>query len=53
MSKIYRSEGEHFATYVEIARQLEQAEQRAQQAEQRASMLAERLRAAGIDPNQL
>lgn len=58
--QIYRPNGELFATYVEIAQRLEQeqqraaqAEQRADQAEQRAAMLAEQLRAAGIEPNQL
>lgn len=64
--QIYRPDGERFATYVEIAQRLEQerqraeqaeqrveqAEQRAEQAEQRAARLAERLRAAGIDPEQ-
>ncbi|MFE1745242.1 Uma2 family endonuclease [Coleofasciculus sp. H7-2] len=55
--QIYRPDGERFATYVEISQRLEQerqraeqAEQRAEQAEQRAARLAERLRAAGIDP---
>ena len=58
--QIYRPEGERFATYVEIAQRLEQerqradqAEARAEQAEARAARLAERLRAAGIDPEQL
>ena len=57
--QIYRPNGERFATYVEIAQRLEQseqravqAEQRAVQAEQRAALLTDRLRAAGIDPEQ-
>lgn len=49
--QIYRPNGEQFATYVEIAQRLEQAEQRADQAEQRPARLAEQLRAAGIEPN--
>ena len=65
--QIYRPDGEPFASYEEVSRSLEQAEQRAQQAEQRAeqerlraeqaeqraAVLAERLRAMGIDPEQL
>lgn len=58
--QIYRPNGELFASYIEIAQQLEQerqraaqAEQRANQAEQRAARLAEQLRAAGIEPNQM
>jgi Uma2 family endonuclease len=65
--QIYRPNRELFATYVEIAQRLEQerqraeqaqqranqAEQRAEQAEQHAARLAEQLRAAGIEPNQL
>jgi Uma2 family endonuclease len=58
--QIFRPDGKQFATYVELAQQAEQAEQqaeqerqRAEQAEQRAARLAERLRAAGIDPQEL
>ena len=58
--QIYRPNGEVFVSYVEIARRLEQAKQRVEQAEQRAEherqradRLAERLRAAGIDPEEL
>ncbi|GAC1461783.1 MAG: hypothetical protein NVSMB70_08150 [Chamaesiphon sp.] len=47
---IIRPNGERFATYVEIAQRLEQAEQRAELAEQRAARLAEQLRIAGIEP---
>ncbi len=36
-----------------MARRLEQSEQRATQAEQRAQKLAEQLRAAGIEPDQM
>ena len=62
---IYRPDGEPFATYLEIARRLQQAEalvqqerqraeqerQRAEQERQRAEQLARRLREAGIDPD--
>jgi Uma2 family endonuclease len=58
--QIYRPDGEPFASYEDVSRSLEQAQQRAQQAEQRAqqaehraAVLAERLRAMGIDPEQL
>ena len=58
--QIYRPDGEKFASYVEIAKRLEQVEQRAKQAEeraeqerQRAERLAQRLREAGIDPEDL
>ena len=63
--QIYRPDGEPFATYLEIARRLQQAEelvqqerqraeqerQRAEQERQRAEQLARRLREAGIDPD--
>jgi Uma2 family endonuclease len=56
--QIYRPDGDRFLSYVEIAQSREQerlradqAEQRADQAEQRAAQLADRLRAAGIDPD--
>jgi Uma2 family endonuclease len=51
--QIYRPDGKSFLTYTEIAQRAEQAEQRAEQAEQRSSMLAERLRAMGIDPDEV
>lgn len=51
--QIFRPDGERFATYVEIAQRAEQERQRAEQAEQRAARLAERLRAAGIDPEEI
>lgn len=51
--KIYHPNGNLFVTHTEIAEQKEQAEQRAEQAERRAAMLAERLRAMGIDPDEV
>jgi Uma2 family endonuclease len=50
--QIYRPDGDRFLSYTEIARQLGQERQRAEQAEERAARLAERLRQAGIDPDQ-
>ncbi|MEG5032675.1 hypothetical protein [Microcoleus sp. AT3-D2] len=44
--QIYRPDGEPFASYEEVSRSLEQAQQRA-------ALLAERLRTMGIDPEQL
>ncbi|MEG4849993.1 hypothetical protein QUB10_03665 [Microcoleus sp. B5-D4] len=44
--QIYRPDGEPFTSYEEVSRSLEQAEQRA-------AVLAERLRAMAIDPEQL
>ncbi len=40
--RIYRPEGQLFASYVEIAQRAEQAEQRARQAEQRAEQSEQR-----------
>ncbi|MBD2459846.1 Uma2 family endonuclease [Oscillatoria sp. FACHB-1407] len=65
--QLFRPDNQPFLSYVEIARHLEQTEQqleqerqradqerqRADQAEQRAANLAERLRALGIDPEQI
>jgi len=51
--QIYRPDGERFATYVEVAQRADQERQRADQAEARAKQLADRLRAAGIDPDTL
>jgi Uma2 family endonuclease len=51
--QIYRPDGKSFLTYTEISQRAQQAEQRAEQAEQRSSMLAERLRAMGIDPDEV
>ncbi|MBW4658766.1 MAG: Uma2 family endonuclease [Drouetiella hepatica Uher 2000/2452] len=65
--QIFRPDGKRFLSYVEIAEQAgqaelradqaelraDQAELRADQAELRAEQLAERLRAAGIDPDTL
>ncbi len=43
---LYRPDGRRFETFVEL-------EQRAEQATQRAERLAERLRALGVDPDNL
>ncbi len=51
--QITRPNGQPFKSYVEIARRLEQAEQQVEQERKRAERLAERLRAAGIDPDQV
>ncbi len=58
--QIYRPDGQPFASYVEIAQRAEQAEQRAEQTasqleqqRQRTEQLAERLKAMGIDPDQI
>jgi Uma2 family endonuclease len=65
--QIYRPDGEPFASYLQISEQLQQERQRAEQerqraeqerqraeeAEARAQRLAERLKAAGIDPDDL
>jgi Uma2 family endonuclease len=57
--EIYRPDGNRFLSYVEIARNAEQEKQRADQAEaaleeerRRSQILAERLRAAGINPDE-
>ncbi|MBE9224699.1 Uma2 family endonuclease [Phormidium sp. LEGE 05292] len=49
--QLYRPDGQKFASYVEIDRQRELAEQRAIQEAQRAERLAERLRSLGINPD--
>lgn len=58
--QIYRPDGQRFLTYLELARDREQAEARAQQAEARAQQaeaqlqtLQNLLRERGIDPEQL
>jgi hypothetical protein len=58
--QLYRPDGERFATYVELMEQREQEHQRAEQEHQRAEQeyqraesLAERLRALGIDPEEV
>ncbi len=48
-SKIYYPNGKPFTTYVEIAQQLQQAEERAEQEYQRAERLAQLLREAGLE----
>src|SRR5437867_4478369 len=47
--QLYRPDGERFATYVELMEQREQERQRAEQEHQRAERLAARLRALGIE----
>jgi hypothetical protein len=58
--QLYRPDGERFATYVELMEQREQERQRAEQEHQRAEQehqraerLATRLRALGIDPEEV
>jgi Uma2 family endonuclease len=51
--QIFYPNGDRFVTQVEMQARAETAEQRAEAAEQRAAVLAEKLRALGIDPNQL
>lgn len=51
--QITRPDSRLFANYVDISRRLELAEQQIEQERQRAERLAERLRAAGIDPEQI
>jgi Uma2 family endonuclease len=57
--EIYRPDGDRFVSYVEIAQNLEQEKQRADRAEaaleaekQRSQALIERLKAAGINPDE-
>lgn len=58
--EIYHPDGQRFTTYVEMAQRAEQERLRAEQAQslleqerQRAERLAERLRAAGINPDEI
>lgn len=48
---IYRPDGQEFLSYVELEQQREQERQRAEQERQRAERMAARLRAMGIDPD--
>jgi Uma2 family endonuclease len=48
---LYHPDGRRFATYVELMREREQAQQQAEQAHQRAERLAAQLRALGIEPD--
>lgn len=48
---IYQPDGRLFATYVELAEQRDQAEERADRAEEQAQRLAAKLKALGIDPD--
>ena len=50
---LYRPDGRRFETFVELEQRAEQATQRAEAERQRAERLAERLRALGIDPDNL
>jgi Uma2 family endonuclease len=49
--ELYGPDGRRFATYVELSRQREQAQQQAEQARHRAERLEARLRALGLDPD--
>jgi Uma2 family endonuclease len=49
---LYHPDGRRFASYVELERLREQAEQRAEQAQQHAERLAAQLRALGIEPEE-
>jgi Uma2 family endonuclease len=51
--QLFRPNGEPFTTLDQERQRVAQERQRAEQAEQRAARLAERLRAAGIDPDSL
>jgi DNA-binding protein H-NS len=51
--EIYYPDGKRFLTPVELAQKAEEAEQQLAQAEARIKRLEERLKAAGIDPEQL
>ncbi len=51
--ELYRPDGQKFATYVELDRQRELAQQRAEQQAQRAERLAAKLQELGIDPDTL
>ncbi|MEI2780000.1 MAG: Uma2 family endonuclease [Candidatus Competibacter sp.] len=50
---LYRPDGRRFETFVELEQRAEQATQRAEAERQRAERLAERLRALGVDPDNL
>lgn len=49
--ELFRSNGDRFISFAEMAQQVEQERDRADAAEARAARLAEQLRAAGIDPD--
>lgn len=51
--EIYQPDGERFLTYLELEEQRKQERQRAEQEHQRAERLSEKLRALGIDPDQI
>ncbi len=50
---LYRPDGRRFETFIELDQRAEAEYQRAQAEHQRAERLAERLRALGVDPDQL
>ncbi len=50
---VYRPDGEAFMPYVTLRQRMEEAEQRAAEAEQKALRLAERLRALGVNPDEV
>ena len=49
--RIFAPDGRQFATYVELAQAADHERERAEQERQRADRLAEKLRAAGIEPD--
>lgn len=49
---LYRPDDRRFATYIELERQAEQAQQQAAQERERAEHLAARLRALGVNPDE-
>ncbi|HLP88140.1 MAG TPA: Uma2 family endonuclease [Nostocaceae cyanobacterium] len=51
--QIYRPDGEKFLNYVELEQQRQLAEQQKQLAEEKAARLAERLRAMGVNPDEM
>ncbi len=51
--QIYRPDGQKFLNYVELETQRQLAEQQRQLAEQKAVRLAERLRAMGVNPDEI
>lgn len=51
--KLFRPDGTPFETYQELIEKAEQAEQKAEQAEQKALRLAAKLKALGVDPDQV
>lgn len=50
---LYYPDGRRFASYIELAAQAEAAQQQAEQERARAARLAERLKALGVDPDEV